>query len=205
MRWASNIDEFKLKVQGISTTAEMARDEMAKRAASSRTSSGLAAEPAVRSAYVDALHLLSRRALSVAECRDRLLDARARRPTRSTQPIARSPRDRRPRRQAPRAGIRAHRGRDQGPRTPARRARAPGPGRRQGGRGRSRRRGLRREGRAGARRPGAAEEAAARGSGPPTPPRGAPLSIPDAPGIHARRRHGIAPQAADGRTDDEVE
>jgi len=30
MRWASNIDEFKLKVQGISTTAEQARDEMAK-------------------------------------------------------------------------------------------------------------------------------------------------------------------------------
>jgi hypothetical protein len=29
MRWASNIDEFKLKVQGISTTAEMARDQMA--------------------------------------------------------------------------------------------------------------------------------------------------------------------------------
>ena len=30
MRWASNVDEFKLKVQGISTTAELARDEMAK-------------------------------------------------------------------------------------------------------------------------------------------------------------------------------
>jgi twitching motility protein PilT len=29
LRWASNLDEFKLKVQGISTTAEMARDEMA--------------------------------------------------------------------------------------------------------------------------------------------------------------------------------
>jgi twitching motility protein PilT len=32
MRWASNVDEFKLKVQGISTTADMARDEMAKSA-----------------------------------------------------------------------------------------------------------------------------------------------------------------------------
>ena len=42
------------------------------RAASSRTSSGLAADPR-RSAYLDALHLLSRRALSVAECRERLL------------------------------------------------------------------------------------------------------------------------------------
>ncbi|HTL00755.1 MAG TPA: type IV pilus twitching motility protein PilT [Vicinamibacterales bacterium] len=30
LRWASNIDEFKLKVQGISTTADTARDEMAK-------------------------------------------------------------------------------------------------------------------------------------------------------------------------------
>ncbi|HWP65842.1 MAG TPA: type IV pilus twitching motility protein PilT [Candidatus Limnocylindria bacterium] len=28
LRWASNVDEFKLKVQGISTTAELARDEM---------------------------------------------------------------------------------------------------------------------------------------------------------------------------------
>jgi twitching motility protein PilT len=30
LRWASNIDEFKLKVQGVSTTADTARDEMAK-------------------------------------------------------------------------------------------------------------------------------------------------------------------------------
>ena len=30
MRWASNVDEFKLKVQGISTTADLARDSMAK-------------------------------------------------------------------------------------------------------------------------------------------------------------------------------
>ena len=30
MRWATNVDEFKLKVQGIGTTAELARDEMAK-------------------------------------------------------------------------------------------------------------------------------------------------------------------------------
>ncbi len=29
LRWASNVDEFKLKVQGISTTAEMGRDQMA--------------------------------------------------------------------------------------------------------------------------------------------------------------------------------
>jgi twitching motility protein PilT len=31
LRWATNVDEFKLKVQGISTTGEMARDEMARR------------------------------------------------------------------------------------------------------------------------------------------------------------------------------
>ena len=42
------------------------------RAASSRTSSGLGAETRP-SAYVDALNLLSRRALSSTECRDRLL------------------------------------------------------------------------------------------------------------------------------------
>jgi twitching motility protein PilT len=33
LRWASNVDEFKLKVQGISTTGEIARDQMAKRPA----------------------------------------------------------------------------------------------------------------------------------------------------------------------------
>jgi twitching motility protein PilT len=32
LRWASNVDEFKLKVQGISTTGDMAREEMAKQA-----------------------------------------------------------------------------------------------------------------------------------------------------------------------------
>src|ERR671918_603639 len=30
LRWASSVDEFKLKVQGISTTADMARDQMAR-------------------------------------------------------------------------------------------------------------------------------------------------------------------------------
>jgi twitching motility protein PilT len=29
LRWASNVDEFKLKVQGISTTSDMSRDSMA--------------------------------------------------------------------------------------------------------------------------------------------------------------------------------
>src|SRR5499426_667842 len=35
LRWASNVDEFKLKVQGISTTAEMSRDQMASAAQAS--------------------------------------------------------------------------------------------------------------------------------------------------------------------------
>jgi twitching motility protein PilT len=30
LRWCSNVDEFKLKVQGIHTTADMARDQMAR-------------------------------------------------------------------------------------------------------------------------------------------------------------------------------
>jgi twitching motility protein PilT len=30
LRWASNVDEFKLKVQGISTTSEETRDQMAR-------------------------------------------------------------------------------------------------------------------------------------------------------------------------------
>jgi twitching motility protein PilT len=34
LRWASNVDEFKLKVQGIATTSDMARDEMARRSIS---------------------------------------------------------------------------------------------------------------------------------------------------------------------------
>jgi len=29
LRWASNVDEFKLRVQGVSTTADMSRDQMA--------------------------------------------------------------------------------------------------------------------------------------------------------------------------------
>ncbi len=33
LRWASNVDEFKLKVQGISTTTDLARDEMARNVA----------------------------------------------------------------------------------------------------------------------------------------------------------------------------
>jgi hypothetical protein len=30
LRWASNVDDFKLRVQGISTTADTARDQMAR-------------------------------------------------------------------------------------------------------------------------------------------------------------------------------
>ncbi len=37
LRWATNVDEFKLKVQGISTTSDAARDEMAKSVLASGT------------------------------------------------------------------------------------------------------------------------------------------------------------------------
>ena len=37
LRWASNVDEFKLKVQGISTTADMSRDQMAQSVATGKT------------------------------------------------------------------------------------------------------------------------------------------------------------------------
>jgi len=37
LRWASNVDDFKLKVAGISTTADMARDEMASKLAPAPT------------------------------------------------------------------------------------------------------------------------------------------------------------------------
>jgi twitching motility protein PilT len=40
LRWASNVDEFKLKVQGISTTADISRDQMAKSAAAEITRFG---------------------------------------------------------------------------------------------------------------------------------------------------------------------
>jgi twitching motility protein PilT len=38
LRWASNTDEFKLKVQGISTTSDEARDQMARSGMRSVTS-----------------------------------------------------------------------------------------------------------------------------------------------------------------------
>jgi twitching motility protein PilT len=40
LRWASNVDEFKLKVQGISTTSDQARDEMAQSAGGDPGGSG---------------------------------------------------------------------------------------------------------------------------------------------------------------------
>jgi len=44
LRWASNVDDFKLKVSGVSTTSDMARDEMAAKLAAS------AAQPAAKPA-----------------------------------------------------------------------------------------------------------------------------------------------------------
>jgi len=40
LRWASNVDEFKLRVQGISTTADMARDQMARTGAAAPVGAG---------------------------------------------------------------------------------------------------------------------------------------------------------------------
>jgi hypothetical protein len=36
LRWASNVDDFKLKVQGIATTSDMARDDMASKVVPSK-------------------------------------------------------------------------------------------------------------------------------------------------------------------------
>ena len=76
LRWASNVDEFKLKVQGISTTAEHGARRDGQAAAASQPGHHPVWRLSSRasSAYLDALHLLSRRELSVAECRDRLRD-----------------------------------------------------------------------------------------------------------------------------------
>jgi twitching motility protein PilT len=46
LRWASNVDEFKLRVQGISTTADMAREEMARKGAGAPAPVGAAAAAA---------------------------------------------------------------------------------------------------------------------------------------------------------------
>src|SRR5512140_1171677 len=46
LRWASNVDEFKLRVQGIHTTADMSRDEMAKTASNPPAKPAAAAAPA---------------------------------------------------------------------------------------------------------------------------------------------------------------
>jgi twitching motility protein PilT len=46
LRWASNVDDFKLKVQGISTTADMARDDMASKVVTTKPTAA-PARPAV--------------------------------------------------------------------------------------------------------------------------------------------------------------
>jgi len=46
LRWASNVDDFQLKVQGISSTAEMARDDMAGRLTASARPAAQPARPA---------------------------------------------------------------------------------------------------------------------------------------------------------------
>jgi twitching motility protein PilT len=46
LRWASNVDEFKLRVQGISTTSDVSRDQMASQVFGAPASAGSAAKPA---------------------------------------------------------------------------------------------------------------------------------------------------------------
>ena len=46
LRWASNVDEFKLRVQGISTTADISRDQMAGTIFASSPKPGAATAPA---------------------------------------------------------------------------------------------------------------------------------------------------------------
>ena len=59
LRWASNVDDFKLKVAGVSTTADMARDEMASKlapppaAAPQPATKPPAAKPAAKAPTID--------------------------------------------------------------------------------------------------------------------------------------------------------
>jgi len=46
LRWASNVDDFKLKVQGIATTSDMARDDMASKVVTSTPAAKPGAAPA---------------------------------------------------------------------------------------------------------------------------------------------------------------
>ena len=122
LRWASNVDEFKLKVQGISTTADMARDQMARtgrrpgaagdhrfgQRRSTSTSADACADGR-RSAYVAGLKMLARRELSEAQVRTAPRPPRVTTPTTSTRPIARLQQRARARRRA--ATALAHRAR----------------------------------------------------------------------------------------------
>ena len=74
LRWASNVDEFKLKVQGISTSAETLRAANGPRQSRHHQVRRIAAGPPTS----DGLHLLARRELSVAQVRARAARPRAR-------------------------------------------------------------------------------------------------------------------------------
>jgi twitching motility protein PilT len=47
LRWASNVDEFNLKVQGIATTTEVAREQMARAGFANTTASNLRSAPEI--------------------------------------------------------------------------------------------------------------------------------------------------------------
>ena len=98
LRWASNVDEFKLKVQGISTTADMARDQMASTrpakpapAVERRRSPAFGEIAPAADAYIDRADA-ARRARELSEPQlsaTRLAAPRLRCRRRSTRPIAR--------------------------------------------------------------------------------------------------------------------
>ncbi len=73
LRWASNVDEFKLKVQGISTTADVSRDQMANTIFSKQP----AGKPARRAGRPEARN--ARRTPQRSRARSRLQGRRSRR------------------------------------------------------------------------------------------------------------------------------
>ncbi len=210
LRWATNVDEFKLKVQGISTTADMAREEMARNVGGSPDITRFwGVTETGRTRFVPDDSILHPRApLSLprrpaparttravgggapgAAARSRASRRRSRRRDRAPARNAGA------RRRAGGAGLRAHGRHGKGTRTAARHARAARDGDRERDRRGGARRRVRRPGRADPHRARAAEEA-------PRPPahrlggRACPaLSVPDAPGIQPRRERG-RPQKA---------
>ena len=60
LRWATNVDDFKLKVSGISTTSEMARDDMAAKLANPTANTAKPGAPAAKPAVKPAIPTIDR-------------------------------------------------------------------------------------------------------------------------------------------------